>query len=110
MMDKGFAEIDGNHQQFNDFWCIFEKDGDKIGITSSGDNYSILKGKLDILNMARCKVIVCACRSWGQTNELLDGMPGFEVEYIEKTIDTKSQKNANDKDALTLFTKVKRLI
>lgn len=110
MIDKGFAEADGNHQQFKDFWCIFEKDGDRVGITSSGDNCYILKGKLDILNRAGCKIIVCACRSWGQTNELLDGMPGFKVRYVEKKVDSKSQINANSKDALVLLNMIMSFI
>lgn len=108
---SGFNDIEGNFGKFKDFWCVFEKGGKKIGITSLGDSYSVLSHKLDILNQAGCEVIVCACRTSGQTIELLEEKLAFKVEYFEKTrAGALSETEANKNDASALLNRIKQLI
>jgi len=109
MLSSGFSEVDGNYGRFNDFWSVLIKSEKKVGLTSLGDSYRALKPKIDKLKSAKCKVIVCACRSEGQTIELLENQNGFYVEYIEKTIESSKSKQSqsNFADAQEIFKRIK---
>lgn len=52
-----------------DFVVIFIIQGTKIGVASQGDPNSKLPANLKLFLNEKCKVIICATRTWGQTVE-----------------------------------------
>lgn len=99
-----------------DFIAIFKKNGKLIGITSCGDLYDLVFERLEELINEGCKICVCACRTYDRvppgTNAAVTSFPGYEHQFIEKTLEDKedSQESINRKDARKLFDIIERLL
>jgi hypothetical protein len=60
--------------------------GVKIGIETQGDPNSRLAKSLELFITIKCKVIVCACRSYGQTVTAVSAAEasGYHITWFEK--------------------------
>lgn len=63
-----------NPEKQDDVTAVLEYQGILIGISSKGDPGIDQAGILDAFIKAGCRVIVCACRTWGQTREPIDAL------------------------------------
>lgn len=87
----------------------------KIGIVSEGDPQSDMEEKLEQCVNLKCDLIICACRTRGDTKEAVEELEisGFEVRFIpkEKGGETELEQNVeNEKAAEALFKEVQKLI
>lgn len=84
-----------------DFFAIFEKQGELIGITSYGDSVNILKEKFDFFKNEGCITIVCAGRESGSIYDFIAQYSGLKKRDISKTVveDKAHETTANNNDA-----------
>ncbi len=81
--------------------------GTKIGIETQGDPNSRLERSLARFIEMKCKVIVCACRSYGATVSIVSdaGASGYQIKWFEKQKNENPREHAaaNEAVALELF-------
>lgn len=77
-----------------DITLIVTIGGAKIGIETQGDPNSRLYTSLERFIELECQVIVCACRSYGATVNIVSaaGASGYQIKWFEK------QKNENPRE------------
>ena len=70
----------------NEISCVFEIQGCKIGIISQGDPGTGLEEKLNELVKDKCKIIVCATRTYGETTRAVaQACSEYEKVWLRKT-------------------------
>ena len=83
-----------------DFIAVFTKNGQRIGVTSSGDTYDLVHDRLEELVNDNCSICVCACRTRGGTNEAIIEFTNYSNQFEKKMIDengtTQATTNMND--------------
>jgi hypothetical protein len=79
----------------------------KIGIETQGDPNSRLAKSLQRFIELKCRVIVCACRSYGATVDVVSaaGASGYQIKWFEKQKNDNPHEHAaaNEAVALELF-------
>lgn len=90
LLENGFQQV--NYIDYGrDFSAIFSNNGQLIGITSSGDTYDLVHGRLQDLVNENCSICVCACRTYDRvppgTNAAILEFENYENQFVEKTID-----------------------
>jgi hypothetical protein len=87
---------------------------DKVGVETQGDPNSRLERSLKTFTDIGCKVIVCACRSFGRTVEIVNeaASRGYQVKWVEKASlqDIAKQAAANRACARELLAMVQTAI
>ncbi|HEY5125097.1 MAG TPA: hypothetical protein VIK14_15310 [Ignavibacteria bacterium] len=93
-------------------YVVFSKNGIRVGITSYGDLLEIIKNNLKILENLNCKILICACRSRGETLNFPKYFSSYRVEFIEKSItDIVSERNKlNKSDANKIYKRIKEIL
>ncbi len=67
----------------DDVTAVLEYQGVRIGISSWGDPGIDQEGILSSFILLECRIIVCACRTWGQTKEPIDALQArWDIRYI----------------------------
>ncbi len=67
----------------DDITAVFKYRGVRIGISSWGDPGMDQEGILNVFIQLECHIIVCACRTWGQTKDPIDALrDSWDVRYI----------------------------
>jgi len=68
----------------DDIKTIIKVDGFVIGICSAGDEGSTVKSYMDEFDKNRCDLILCACRTKGQTFQAIQSYrsKGYLIDYI----------------------------
>lgn len=62
---------------------VLEYQGVRIGISSWGDPGINQKGILQDFIQAKCRIIICACRTWGQTKDPIDALQkSWVIRYL----------------------------
>lgn len=91
-----------------DFVDVLTKGKKKFGITSSGDDVTILTRQFGRMLDYNPPLVVCACRSWGQTNDFIDEHSNGRTIYIDKTVvdNPARERAANESDAQTLYARI----
>lgn len=113
MLSSDYERLPEKHEEHGkDFLDIMTKKGEKIGITSSGDNYDLVHDRLVTLTNEKCKIIVCACRTRGGTNEAIEEFDGYTDRYVEKTYeqDAMQHPRANRRDADRMLDEIETLL
>jgi len=107
----GFISIYPIFKKNTDFIDILKYKKVIIGITTQGDNYSIIKKKLRIMKKYNCNIMICACRTYGSTIDAIMKYKYTERRFIPKTVSrTKKQRNsANESDAKFMLKSIKQL-
>jgi len=110
---NGFHLIDGSFPTKGDFTVIFQKGVIKLGVTSSGDTYDLVKNALEYFVKAGCKICICACRTSDRskqgtkrgTNFAVNSFPAYQVQFEPKTIASSEPQEqvVNKADAQRLF-------
>lgn len=72
VLKKDVIEYDGG--KTDDFSAVLEYQGIRIGISSMGDPGVEQEKILNGFIADGCRVIVCACRTWGQTRAPIDAL------------------------------------
>jgi hypothetical protein len=69
-----------------DVTIVVTIDGTKVGIETQGDPNSRLAKSLERFVQLNCKVIVCACRSYGETVNIVRAgeQSGYQIKWFEK--------------------------
>lgn len=108
----GFISIYPKFKSNNDFVDILIYKRIIIGITTQGDNYSIIKKKLRIMKKYNCDIMICACRTYGSTIDAIMEYKKTERRFIPKNVGrTKKQQNsANESDAKYMLNAIKQII
>lgn len=69
-----------------DVQAVLEYQGIKIGISSMGDPGIEQAEILDEFTKVDCRIIICACRTWGQTKDPIDALANsWDIRYIRDT-------------------------
>ncbi len=117
LVQNGYQQINSNFKvDGGDFIAIFSKNGQLIGVTSSGDTYDLVHDSLQELINASCNICICACRTFDRvppgTNAAIIEFTNYENQFIEKTVDDNeaTQRTTNGRDAQNLFSAIERLI
>lgn len=68
-----------------DIKAIVNVNGVKIGIESQGDPNSRIFDSIDDFVKAGCDIIVCACRSWGETRNKVTSLnkSGYDIIWTQ---------------------------
>ncbi len=110
LTQNGYSQVTGKHQLHGaDFLDIFEKCGFRVGITSSGDTFDLVKNRLNDLVRENCDVCICACRTADRkppgTIAATKSFSNYTTQYLDKTYDQGviQQGKANTSDANKLF-------
>ena len=108
--NHGYSQVENMYQSHGaDFLDIFEKNGIKVGITSSGDSFDLVKDRLDDLVKESCDVCICACRTFDRrppgTNAATKRYSDYKTYYLEKEYasDSLARSKANASDAQKLY-------
>ncbi|HEX6981291.1 MAG TPA: abortive infection family protein [Balneolaceae bacterium] len=110
MLSDGFAQEPGSFGGRTDIYDIVTKNNVLIGITSSGDTEDVLNSRLEMFNERECGIVICACRTRGGTNEILDEYSD-DINFIEKKIaEDGTQEELNREDAELLLETVNELV
>jgi len=107
LLKNGFMLVRSNFDKnASDFLSIFSKNGKLIGVTSVGDTYDLVKGRLREMIDEDCDVCVCACRSYDHKTKpgtlgAIKEFVGHSCHFIDKAIDDdpKTQPLSNRDDA-----------
>jgi len=107
-----FISIYPNFKKNYDFLDILKYKKIIVGVTTQGDNYSIIKQKLKIMKKYNCNIMICACRTYGSTIDPIMEHKKTERRFIPKNVGrTKKQQNAaNDSDAKYMLNAIKQII
>jgi hypothetical protein len=99
------------NQGGRDYRAVFEKNGKRIGIASSGDKSEILDRQIKILNEFCCNICVCTCHPFiqGKSNMfsiIFKSNNSKNHFFINKTLETANAKQMgiNNDDALKIIT------
>lgn len=65
-----------------DVLAIIEARGVRIGIESQGDPGSRMFDSLDYFQKQGCKIIIAACRTYGETTDAIAGMKAYGYDVI----------------------------
>jgi hypothetical protein len=114
LLDKGFISLTGKNfpeiklgrtGKPKDFWQIFEVNGLRIGVTSSGDTFDIVRWQIDNLVKFKCEICFCACRTSGATVDAVEETVGYFKDYPPKKGNKNelTQKSTDEKHALELL-------
>ena len=91
-----------------DVTIVITIDCKKVGIETQGDPNSRLKASLKKFVEINCKAIICACRSRGETVEIVNSVSahGYNVQFIEKLGSAKESQQTAENQAVAkkLFT------
>ena len=99
------AKIDEKRYKI-DVTIIVVINGVKVGIETQGDPNSRLGASLKRFVEAKCKVIICASRSYGGTLELVTNAAsaGYELKWFDKArVEASNHSSANAAVAAELF-------
>jgi GTP-binding protein EngB required for normal cell division len=99
-----------NCKEFRLFVVAIE--GKLIGITSYGDKLEIIKEYLKILENFNCNILICACRSRGETLDFPKYFSSYRIEFVKKRIiDIVSKQNKlNNSDANKIYKRIKEIL
>lgn len=90
-----------------DIKVIIIIDGIKIGIESQGDPGSRLEKSLKYFIDNKCDIILCAARTWGKTNNIIEAYSNlFKIIWIRKEIDKSNNEESNQKQAIEIIKKI----
>jgi hypothetical protein len=108
MIRAAYPDATFDERRFKvDITLVATINGMKIGIETQGDPNSRLAKSLELFIKIKCKVIVCACRSYGQTVDMVRAAEasGYYVKWFEKAkIESpREYAAANKAVALELF-------
>lgn len=117
LMEKGFKLeklLHGNPENPNekgDFAAILIRGDTRIGITSVGDTFDLLAGRLAELHDHKCNIYICACRSFDRGRGTNAAIAEFSERYHcrvlslakERVQDVDKQQAANLADTQTLW-------
>lgn len=109
MIDKKYLILQDKKKRGSfDFHFFPEVNGIRVGITTYGNTKDELRVRLIEFLKARCEVIICCTPPKGAIPHLLECIPGFAPEYLEKTVAATTDKEdaANLKDAKILLQKI----
>jgi hypothetical protein len=92
-----------------DFVDCLIREKEIIGITSCGDTYDILYEMLSKLPQYNPSILMCACRTYGGTNLVLQNFSA-NIEFVEKEIalNERLHESTNQSDAERLFDIINR--
>lgn len=89
-----------------DVTIILTINGIKVGIETQGDPNSRLGASLKRFVESKCKVIICASRSYGGTVDLVQAAAsaGYDLKWVDKDkVDPREHGQANAAAAAELF-------
>jgi hypothetical protein len=113
LLGNGYQLVRSNLGTHVDFTAVFKKKGKLIGITSAGDTFDLVRGRLQELINDGCEICVCACRTHDRdghgTNAAIDTFTNYEKHYFDKTI-SDDHGQANHADAQRILDEIERLI
>lgn len=119
LLANGYERIYSTFEIKKDFLAVFSKGGKRIGVSSSGDTYDIVKENLDYLISQDCSYCICACHTTDRkrggikrgTNTAIDSFIDYDKEYVDKVYEEDEQKQAevNQNDAERLLRKLDSL-
>lgn len=111
MLNDGFIQEPDGFGGRTDIYDILVKNDVLIGITSSGDTEDVLNSRLEMFNERGCEIVICACRTRGGTNDILDEYSD-DINFIEKKIaeDETQEEELNLEDAELLLQTVNDLV
>ncbi|MFL3663672.1 MAG: hypothetical protein ACJ04Q_06710 [Flavobacteriales bacterium] len=119
LIGEGWVPVPNKRQDFgSDFLDIFEKDGERLGVTSVGDTYDDIIGRLEILINENCNPIVCACRTFDKRRNAQGELEGTvaatkrlssSVEYHPTNVAEKvsDERPLNEADGIRLILAVR---
>jgi nucleoside-diphosphate-sugar epimerase len=119
MIKTGFIEDVGNFQERKnrkigrDFWQIFKKGKTTIGVVSAGDVGEGVKQFLEDLDKGHgCSIILCTCRSFGETVKAINEKVGFVAKFEEKKreLDKNKQQVADTEAAERVLETLNKLL
>lgn len=91
--DERARYLAGNEVKAKDFAAVFEYSGKKIGVVTQGDTRKCMDYWFDDFILVQdCDVIVCACRTKGETIEKLEEIGGDCIFVSKSWVDTKDGK------------------
>jgi hypothetical protein len=62
---RGYPRVPGSFVDHGkDFSEVFDWNGVLVGVTSAGDSYDLVQGRLQELIDQGCQILICACRSF----------------------------------------------
>lgn len=99
-----------------DFTAVLSINGKEVGLTSTGDTYDMVHRHLQDLVNHKCRVCVCACRSFDRkppgTNAAIREFSEYEHIFVEKSIDNNhtTQLQTNSNDAAALLARITKLL
>lgn len=113
LLANGFKQVPNKMKNYGgDFLNIFQDGNKKIGITSSGDTFDLVKKRLNDLIIENCDVCICACRTADRippgTIAATKNFPNYTTEYVAKSYanGTTGQLQANQDDSQVLFSRI----
>ncbi|MGN1375570.1 MAG: hypothetical protein ACI4V5_03335, partial [Prevotella sp.] len=73
--------INEERHKEDDITAVIEVCGVLVGIESQGDPNSRMFNTLPELVRIGCEIIVCACRTWGETKQLVESLrkDGYDI-------------------------------
>lgn len=100
-----------NPQGNEDIKVIITIDEINIGIESQGDPGSRLQESLKDFVEENCTIILCAARTWGKTNDLIEVYSNlFKIVWIRKEIDKPNKDECNQKQAIEIIKKIENTL
>ena len=89
MKAKGYtAVLDRRKSQSRDLTVILQKEGINIGLSSYGNNAALIGRHVDSFIEKGCSIIICACRTYGLTKNILENYSDCTKTFIAKTTAT----------------------
>ncbi|KMJ45456.1 hypothetical protein AB204_09055 [Xenorhabdus khoisanae] len=89
----------------------------KVGISTGGDDESIVEERVGKLIECGCDIIVSATKTWGKTLDILNKLAGkhnYSVEEVDKSCadknDCNDQSIKNELDAEKIFNRINEII
>lgn len=114
---NGYQLINSDlHVNGGDFIAVFSKKGKRIGVTSSGDTYDLVRNHLQELINANCNICVCACRTYDRippgTNAAIIEFTKYNNIFVVKNQDENpaTQLTTNMNDSTELLSIINSLI
>ena len=79
---KYLLEDNESNDNDEDIKVVFSIYGINIGIASGGDSEEQVRDNINFFTDNRCKLIICATKSWGKTVEVIEKKRGeYEILY-----------------------------
>ncbi len=112
LIRRGFVSIYPLFRNTNDFVDILQRGRVKVGVTTQGDLYRIIKTNLNILESYDCDVMICACRTKGRTINAVTEYKKYERTIIPKLTGNtlRLRRRCNNIDAKYLLESVLEIL